>query len=284
MKKYILWPLLALFILFAGCEQEEIAYYSLKKEAINFASFPQRGDLGMSHEDSPAYLVSTVNMALSGEFVKVDTLMMRVKSQGEIPDTRRGFSLKVDTVLSGKELHIEGLANHFMEAGEYIAEFPIVVHRPQKDSTVRVRLTFDYGQSDFIAGTEERQTFLLDYSDVVNMKVVNMTEDLWNNSYSGYNAMWGMYLNTGFGRWNNAMARFLITFTGITDFTKIPELTELDFMTWTYKPTAFFLEMLDTLNAYKLNSATDPVTYPPFYDETLEPETWITFYIDGVPQ
>lgn len=266
-----IFSILCLGILFMwGCEEKEIAPYSLTGEQINFwVEKPQ------TVTPYPDELMNTYNFGVNplGENLKSDTLWLSVETQGFTPDVARNVVFKIDTVY-GERPEIEFLDNYIIEAGETTASFPVVLKRSiSRDAASVVMIGFDYDRMNMSPGVTERQQFSLTVADVVTPELLKITAEIWHNDFSGWSSMWNMYLD-GYGTWSSAKARFLITMTGYTDFSKFPSIYDYN---WE-GGYDFYLNLKNSvLPTYKNNSAIDPETYPPYYDETQAPGTWITF-------
>ena len=84
--------------------------------------------------------------------------------------------------------------------------FKILLKRPAtRNATYSANLTFDYAQSDFEAGTLERQFFRLKAEDTVNLGLWGSNEEEWDGYYAMY-----------FGDYSETKARYLITKYGGT--------------------------------------------------------------------
>ena len=82
----------------------------------------------------------------------------------------------------------------------------ILLKRPAtRNATYSANLTFDYAQSDFEAGTLERQFFRLKAEDTVNLGLWGSNEEEWDGYYAMY-----------FGDYSETKARYLITKYGGT--------------------------------------------------------------------
>lgn len=84
-----------------------------------------------------------------------------------------------------------------IKAGEYYVRMAVLVERPAVyNKEYQVKITFDYANSDVVAGSEERQSIILKASDKYEISQENMgvgNEEEWNNTFASY--IW--YLRPG---------------------------------------------------------------------------------------
>lgn len=243
--KYIPRMIIAL-LLWGGCSEYEMKTYELF-DRINFIVENEYGE-----STNPEDMIWEKNFGVNplGDRLKADTLFVMVKAQGNVSDHARKITFKIIPADCGIE--IESLEEYVLPAEKYKSTYALLVKRPSmQDSVLEGKLTFDYEGSDFQAGVDEQQYFILKCSDIVNMDVLNTYEMGW--TYGP-----GMDL----GSWSNTKARFIINILGITDFGS-----------WWWATPEQKTALVDALEAYKANPDN-----PPLYDETKFPEKeWISF-------
>lgn len=228
-----------------GCSEYQMKIYETN-DRINFTATDDYGRETDRKED----LVYEKNFGTMASDQLYDTLHIEVKVQGNITDYPRKVAFKLATEDTGIELAFTG--SYYVPAHAYKAVFPVLVKRVDLlDSLLEAELTFDYANSDFEAGTEERQFYSLSCYDVITIDLVNMSMVYWNYFYKRY-----------LGTWSNVKARFIIKTLGVTDF-----------LAWRSKMPSDAPILKRALEEYQA----DP-NNPPLYDETKLPEKiWISF-------
>lgn len=94
----------------------------------------------------------------------------------------------------------------------------MIVKRPAtRNITYTTKLMFDYSQSDFEAGTRERQVFNLKAEDKVSMELWGITQEDWEYEPVFF-----------FGEWSETKMRYMITMLGCVSF-----------MNWYYNEDSF---------------------------------------------
>ncbi|NDV65411.1 hypothetical protein [Bacteroides sp. 224] len=277
MKKHIIYSILFVgFFLGHSCSEQDIATYSLTDERINFLV-----EKPGSNNPYPDELVYNINFGVSklGEELKDTILKIPVETQGFTPDYARPVALKAGKIEYGNT-PVLTFSDYEVKAGEFRNVLEIKIDRAtvERDTATVFYLQFDYDKMDLQPGVTERSKYKIRITDYVNMDLVKMNTNLWVYSYSGYLATWKIY-DTGYGNWSNTKARFIMTVTGVTDFSKLSPPTQENWETWQIEKTPQFIKVLEALKEYKKKSEADPNNYPPYYDETAStPNTWISFW------
>ena len=236
--------LVAGFVLM-GCSEFQMKTYETN-DRINFTATDEYGRETDKKED----LAYEINFGTIPPAQIYDTVQIEAKVQGNITDYPRKVAFKLQKENSGIEVEYPG--NYYVPANAYKAAFTVLVRRVQLlDTLLKAQLTFDYANSDFEAGVDERQQFELSCYDVITIDLVNMSLVYWNYFYKKY-----------LGAWSNVKARFIIQTLGVTDF-----------LAWRPRIQADAIVLKQALEEYKANPAN-----PPLYDETKLPEkVWISF-------
>ena len=257
MKKIIDSLLFALLLL-SSCNEYEMVQYE-EGGQINFLAdaawatdYTGKGPVW----SESATLLYKFNFGINeqGENLMYDTVMLAVKIMGDVVAHPRRVALAVkpsstDTfgIIFPEE---EG---YVVKADTFAATFAIVIKRPALQVSDTAVLTFDYANSDFTRGFEERQEVKLIIEDIVTEKLWQYDEALWNN--------YEKYLG-GFGE---VKARYLMTQYGCVSFEKwVSKITALG------KANRFYLD----LEEYKAKCAEDD-SMPKFIDK--DTGEWIAF-------
>lgn len=194
MKKIYYSILTLLFVsLFAACQQEEV-YTFIGEPGINFTEQGyEEGTLpSTTHDpDDPKNFVYKSNYAAkysAGRYgEKYDTIYVLAKLEGTLQDRPLRVNLKAEPVEGVAFPNLVIAQDSVIHPGKYFVRIQVLVERPAiLDSTYQARILFDYENSDVVAGTEERQSVILEASDTYELNSENMyvdTEDDWNLYY-----------------------------------------------------------------------------------------------------
>ena len=153
--KYIAGMLAVLLL--AGCQEYEMKEYSLM-DRINFIAVDEYG----IESNDPEKMVYSMDFGTT--FAIQDTLNITVRAQGNIADHDRKVAFKF---VEDCGLKIENLSGYTLPAGEYQKTFQLVINKPDvADTLLEGQLTFDYANSDFLAGVDEQQYYTLECGDM----------------------------------------------------------------------------------------------------------------------
>lgn len=256
MKKIII-ILLALFStsLFSCREYEMIEYG--KGGEINFVGRYFYSDTWWVWDEDPTYLAWETNFGINpkGDSLLVDTLMFGVKIMGLTTDFDRKITFKV---IAPEENALEVMLpdDCYMPADTNMIAVKIPVKRPDKKNVVySTQLTFDYAQSDFSAGTLERQYFELEAMDSVSIELWGMSAMEWE--------YYGAELEYFFGPMSDTKIRYIITSLGVTNL-------KIWYDSGDYMFVLFDDILYNSLQEYKSNPDN-----PPLIDENTG--DWIYF-------
>ena len=198
--------ILALAVLYS-CQEYEMVQYGAGQQ-INFMGDYYLGQNKEPYwEDDTAYLHYEVNFGINplGDSLRVDTVLIGVKISGAMVDYPRKVVFKTDAP-DENALEVLFPETYYVPADTGQAVFKILLKRPAtRNVTYSANLTFDYAQSDFEAGTLERQFFRLMAEDTVNLGLWGSYEEEWDGYYAMY-----------FGDYSETKARYLITKYGGT--------------------------------------------------------------------
>ena len=184
-----------------------------------------------------------------------DTLQVVVRAQGNISDKDRRITFKV--IPEGCGIEVERMGEYVLPAGEYECELKLLVNRPALQDTVfEGQLTFDYTNSDFLAGVDEQQYYTLKCSDIFDQTIIDVSK-MW----------WDFVQIYDLGSWSAAKVRFITLVLGFTS---------ADWNMWFWVSPEQKGTLVKALEEYKANPEN-----PPLYDETKLPEqVWISFDVN----
>ncbi|WP_280643573.1 DUF4843 domain-containing protein [Butyricimonas virosa] len=180
-------------------------------------------------------------------------MIVGVKIMGEIVNYPRKVVLKSEAPAENA-LEVIFPEEYYVPADTAVATFRVIVKRPAtRNITYTTKLMFDYSQSDFEAGTRERQVFNLKAEDKVSMELWGITQEDWEYEPVFF-----------FGEWSETKMRYMITMLGCVSF-----------MNWYYNEDSFFEALMgnvlyESLEEYKADSSN-----PPLLDENTG--EWIEF-------
>ena len=162
--------------LWTGCQEYQMDEYTLM-DRINFIAVD---DSGYEYNDPEKM---TYEIDFGKTFAIQDTLRVTVRAQGNIADRDRKLSFKF---VEACGIDIENLSGHVFPAGEYKYTFNLLVNKPTvADTTFTGQLTFDYENSDFLAGVDEQQYYEINCGDLFDPAIYKEAQTWWEYCYFG---------------------------------------------------------------------------------------------------
>lgn len=253
-KKYNYLIGFLLLTLFTACNEEEIQPFS-EKPGVNFMEKTTNSEDEISWGNGYTNLNSTLDFTSlysNGKYgITEGDITLRVQLEGQLSETPLKVRFKV-LPIEGFDLPHVTIPTDGVEikAGEYFADAVFTYKRPETlDKEYRAKIAIDYENSDVVAGTKERQTYMLIIQDIFKwemMSVENREE-------------WDTHFISIVGTYGPEKVRFLLYALG-----KIGE--KLDDVCWytvnNYYPTYYGLqkympevrEILDTYNTEHPNA------------------------------
>lgn len=277
MKSIIYRTVLPLFAAFAlaGCKEAELMDYEISQEAINFYSTDERLS-GVTQNNYPdvltrEYAINTY--ANNNGNVAEVTVDFSVQTMGGIGGTDR------KVVLRAKETTGYQAALPYTEitipAGENLVQLTTIpINHVPKGYMTKWVVEFDYENSDFIPGLEERQLRTITIDNRFTYASVNISEASW--IYMAGSKAAG---TIGIGPYSSLKIKFMTEVWGTYNFSTPATYANYYNMIPAY--IIYWQPYVDELRAalaeYKANSATDPVNYPPILDDVKNDGSWIAF-------
>ena len=246
--KRVYMSLILSILLGVGCSEYKMKEYDLM-DRINFIVKDDWGQVSVDPED----MVWEGNFGMT--MAAQDTLQVVVRAQGNISDKDRRITYKV--IPEGCGIEVERMGEYVLPAGEYECELKLLVNRPALQDTVfEGQLTFDYTNSDFLAGVDEQQYYTLKCSDIFDQTIIDVSK-MW----------WDFVQIYDLGSWSAAKVRFITLVLGFTS---------ADWNMWFWVSPEQKGTLVKALEEYKANPEN-----PPLYDETKLPEqVWISFDVN----
>ena len=187
--------IMALLLTFSSCEEEEVMTFDSER-GVNFVIYSSAygtytddyENLKSEHNFVKDYgSVQEVTMTLPDYLVEVG-----VQLEGEFSDKPVKVKVKAEAVEGYDLAQVELPEEVVIEPGEYRAHFTVVCKQPAEyNKEYKVKLVFDYANSDVIAGTKERQEYVITVSDELIWK------DMYVSDLANWNAIWSQYLGEG---------------------------------------------------------------------------------------
>lgn len=184
MKKafYRIWVMCALCIVCA-CSKEEVPLFD-SATGINFLAPDGKGGF----DDNYLNLSGEINLYqsyMTGMDVQSKELVVGFQLEGLVAGKDMKVRFGLEAVDNYGMAQIDLPADSVIRAGEYLQTATFVCNRPlEYDKVYAAYIVFDYANSDVVAGTKERQKFMVvvkDYTDWAGM-FVNGKDD-WNKLY-----------------------------------------------------------------------------------------------------
>lgn len=188
-------------LLYSSCSKEEV-YSFMGEPAINFTSQDYNlGDVANSQKDpdNPDQMGYTTNFAVhykKGQFTdKFDTVYVKAKLEGMLQDHPLRVNLSYEPVEGYDMPKLVMPEDSVIKAGEYYVRMAVLVERhPVYNKEYQAKISFDYANSDVVAGSKERQSIILKASDTYEVNMENMgveNEEEWNSMFGPYLGVYG---------------------------------------------------------------------------------------------
>lgn len=185
----------------ASCTKEEIPSF-MGEPGINFTSQDYSlGDMPSSYRDpdDPDKMGYSTNFAShyeKGRFAdKYDTVYVKAKLEGTLQDHPLRVNLAYEPVEGYETPMLVLPKDSVIKPGEYYVRMAVLVAPAAAyNQEYRAKITFDYANSDVVAGSEERQSVILTTSDMYEVNQENMLvgdENEWNTVYGPYIGAYG---------------------------------------------------------------------------------------------
>lgn len=175
---------LAAICLMWSCEKAEVPVYN-SPTAINFLAPDGYG--GFKDD----YLNLSVEINLYEQYLKTmdvneSELQIGFQIEGLIPETDMRVRFSTEAVEDYEQAQVELPTDTVIRAGQYKQTATIKCLKPaEMEKAYATYITFDYANSDVVAGTKERQKFKVTVKDKTDWDGMYVTgEDEWNEYYS----------------------------------------------------------------------------------------------------
>lgn len=233
-----------------SCNKSEIPFFS-DKDGVNFYS---------TNEDNPTS-DEEFEYEVKFNYVFTDEIELHapIFIQGRASEADRNISFIItDSTAVAPEMSIEKVV---IKAGETEGVVRIKIKRPANNTDELISyVTIDPDNSDFKAGTEERQQIIVNVTDMNNYEDFNMSDWMWEENSLDY------YI----GAFSFGKVRFICNILKLDDFESWARKNSDDFNEDVYR------EVKVKFEEYKNTPGSKP-----YYDETKYPEkVWIDFSSD----
>ena len=212
MKLYkITFIICGVLLAFTSCKEDEVEPFSAAP-GLNFINY----DSGKWSDGATSYenLFTTVDFfgyyaskkTIDLEYVDVPVCL---QLEGRLSDKPLNIRLKAEAAEGYEMPDLVMPSDSVMEPGKYQRIFNIRCKRPTDEKEYKVIIKVDYDNSDFVAGTKERQLYEItvkDQTDWESMWVDNAEE--WNAAYS-----------SALGNYGDVKVRFIQAALGAAGYT-----------------------------------------------------------------
>lgn len=200
MKKNILYLIaLAMITMLGSCSQEEIETYN-SPTGINFLASDGNGGFTDNYQN----LSKEINLYteyMNTMDIKDVELKVGFQVEGLIPDKDMKVAFTSEAVDGFEKLDIQAPTDTVVKAGTYMQTATILCQKPAGfGKTYATNICFDYANSDFVAGTKERQKF----------KVIIKDETLWEDMWVEDENEWNEYFSSTIGKYGPMKVRFVL--------------------------------------------------------------------------
>ncbi|MEG2555118.1 MAG: DUF4843 domain-containing protein [Odoribacter sp.] len=209
MQKSILYTMSFLITLcyLTGCSEYEMVKYT-GEPAINFMA----GENGVGGDDAEGlYIAYNFGLQYAEWNIPQDTIFLKMKLEGNLTNQPLHIKLKAEKEAEFAQSEIVFADDYTIETGQYTVLVPLIIKRPtERDSVFKVKVTVDYENSDVIAGTKERQAFVLEISDQLTLQMTKLDEESWGDAVA-----------PKLGEYSNTKLRFMAYALQKTNFNSI---------------------------------------------------------------
>lgn len=184
--------ILSLLFAFVGCTEEEVMTFDGER-GVNFVVYDAGYD---KYTDDYENLVSEHNFITdysTSKAMELDPYQIAIGVQLEGTYSEQPIRIKVKAeAVEGYEMaEVELPEEIIIEPGEYQANFVVACKQPLTyNKEYKTKLVFDYANSDVVAGTKERQAYIITAVDKA------IWEDMYLESLEDWNQKISPYLGT----------------------------------------------------------------------------------------
>lgn len=198
--KYFFFAVCSLLLTMTGCKEEEVDTFD-SKPGVNFLVDNGYGvyvddyqNLKTDEDFFNAYFSQkTIDISTTS------TISLCVQLEGRLSDKPLNIRLKAEAEDGYEMPELEMPGDSAIAAGEYQKVFNITVHKPAFGEERRCYITFDYANSDVVAGTMERQKYEIIVSDVTPFREMGVTDA----------ASWTAAFGDALGQYGDVKVRFI---------------------------------------------------------------------------
>lgn len=194
MRKTSIFISILCAVFLGACSEQEVETFHAER-GINFVNYTPSGD---EYTDNYQKLSNEVNFftkyaGKSGWDLQPDTIYAGLQIEGTIPDTLVRVRLKVMPVEGNELADISVPEEVDIHSGQYHAPIQIVCRPPKEyDKQYKAKIVVDYANSDVVAGTSERQEYMVTVSDSTIWSDLRVTsEATYNDNYAKYTGNYG---------------------------------------------------------------------------------------------
>ena len=206
MQKNILYVIILWAVSYglAGCTEIEPEKFS----AANGVNFMSKITDGWSDDVDGLKIAYNFGVNFKEWNAPQDTVVIQVKLEGLNNEQPLKIRLKGEKVEKFSMADLVFADDYAFTPGKNTTQLSVILKRPaQTDVVYQTNVMVDYATSDVVAGTKERQKFLLEVKDELTLKMVQITESDWVTS-----------IEKKLGAYSKTRLRFIAYALKLTDF------------------------------------------------------------------
>ena len=199
---------LAAICLMWSCDKAEVPVYD-SPTAVNFLAPDGYGGF----KDNYLNLNTEINLYqeyLNTMDVGKKELLIGFQIEGLIPEKELKVRFSTEAVEDVEQASVELPTDTVFRVGQYMQTATVLCLKPaEMEKTYSTYITFDYANSDVVAGTKERQKFKVTIKDVTD----------WDGMYVTDESEWNEYYSDVLGKYGPMKVRFVLYALGKTGMT-----------------------------------------------------------------
>lgn len=186
---------------FGACSEEEVSTFNSER-GVNFVIYNAYYD---SYEDDYENLESEYNFytdysTQASMTLQPCSVQVGVQLEGTFSDQPVRIKVKAEAVEGYETPEVTLPEEIIIPANEYQANFTVLCSQPKEyEKEYKVKLVFDYANSDVVAGTKERQEYIVTVSD----------QTLWEDMYVENAEGWSSTYSSTLGAYGPVKIRYI---------------------------------------------------------------------------
>lgn len=201
-----LYILSIIFLCLTACTEEQIETFQAER-GINFVSY---NSYNKEFTDNYQKLSTDINFFTkyadkTAWDIQPDTIYIGLQIEGKIPENEVKVKLKLENVEGYTPADIDIPQEVVFAKGQYQIPVQVICKKPTTyDKLYKSQIVVDYNNSDVVAGTKERQKYIVTVSDSTDWNAISVKDE------ADFNNVYGKYL----GNYGPIKTRFLFVSLG----------------------------------------------------------------------